>query len=341
MSSIKLAGLYVGTVVGAGFASGQEVLQFFGFHGLGGVLGIAVAGGLFVVYGAMILILGNRLQASSHLEVVQASGVPWIGTAVDAVITFFLLGALSTMAAGSGAVFEEQFGVPYFLGSLAVVTLAVVTVIMGIERVVTAVSMVTPFLLGSVLIVCVLSIFKAPIDLAWADPERAALRILPLSSITYASYNLVLAIPLLAPAGALAGGPVLKRGALLGGIGLALGALGIHLAILTAVPEITRFEIPMLFLTERAFGPLSLVYSAVLLAEVYTTAVASLYGFTARMTNPQGKQFVKVAIATGAAAFIGSLLGFSELVAKVYSAVGIAGYTLLVTLILAYFRTRD
>ncbi|HEX6987748.1 MAG TPA: hypothetical protein VF170_20375, partial [Planctomycetaceae bacterium] len=126
----------------------------------------------------------------------------------------------------------------------------------------------------------------------------------------------------------------------IGGIGLGAGALAIHLSILTAVPEVTGFEIPMLFLTQRVLGPLAGAYSVVLLAEVYTTAVASLYGFAARVTDPKGSRFSWAAIGGGLAGLAGSLLGFSELVAKVYSAVGIAGFTLLITLIVAYYRTR-
>ena len=41
--AILVAGAtYIGTVVGAGFASGQEVLQFFGLLGPSGILAIIV-----------------------------------------------------------------------------------------------------------------------------------------------------------------------------------------------------------------------------------------------------------------------------------------------------------
>ena len=340
VSALKLAGLYVGTVVGAGFASGQEVMQYFGFHGLGGMWGILTATALFVLYGAVVMSLGQRLQAASHREVVQASGIPWIGTVVDAVITFFLIGVFSTMAAGSGAVFEERFGVPHYLGSAVIVALTVVTVVIGFQGVITAVSFVTPFLLGSVVVVSLLAILNQPVELSWAAPERAAVRFWPLSAVTYASYNLVLAVPMLAPAGTLADRSTLRQAAVLGGAGLGLGALAIYLAMSTAVPEVAGWDVPMLFLAGSIARPLSLAYAAILLAEVYTTAVTGLYGFAARLADPKGPRFRAVVVASGVAGFAGSLLGFSELVAKVYAAVGFAGYTLLFTLIVAYFRTR-
>ena len=47
-SAFTIAGAYVGTVVGAGFASGQEVLQFFTYFGLKSILAIALATLLFI-----------------------------------------------------------------------------------------------------------------------------------------------------------------------------------------------------------------------------------------------------------------------------------------------------
>ncbi len=43
----KIAATYIGTIVGAGFASGQEVLQFFGVFGIKGLWGLLLATALF------------------------------------------------------------------------------------------------------------------------------------------------------------------------------------------------------------------------------------------------------------------------------------------------------
>ena len=74
ISFLTVGGAYVGTVVGAGFASGQEIWQFFGRHGPLGLGGLAVATILFLVYGFAVLDLGRKLKARSHLEVARAVG---------------------------------------------------------------------------------------------------------------------------------------------------------------------------------------------------------------------------------------------------------------------------
>lgn len=33
---VKIASIYIGTVIGAGFASGREIIEFFGIYGLKG-----------------------------------------------------------------------------------------------------------------------------------------------------------------------------------------------------------------------------------------------------------------------------------------------------------------
>ncbi|MDK2925864.1 MAG: hypothetical protein PWQ41_1638, partial [Bacillota bacterium] len=79
LSPFTIAATYVGTVVGAGFASGQEVLQFFSAFGRWGFVGIALATGLFVFFGLAIMELGHALKAESHLPVIQAAGGRWAG----------------------------------------------------------------------------------------------------------------------------------------------------------------------------------------------------------------------------------------------------------------------
>ncbi|MDQ7864677.1 hypothetical protein RCO48_36995 [Peribacillus frigoritolerans] len=53
-NSINLAGAYIGIIIGAGFASGQEVLQFFTSFGIYSVLGIVVATVLFAFLGMQL-----------------------------------------------------------------------------------------------------------------------------------------------------------------------------------------------------------------------------------------------------------------------------------------------
>ena len=114
----KVAAAYIGTIVGAGFASGQEVLQFFSSFGLAGIWSIVISTVFFIFFGYTVLILGMKLNANSHIEIIRFASGKIIGTFIDAIITIFLFGASAAMIAGAGAIFQEQFHLSPLLGTL-------------------------------------------------------------------------------------------------------------------------------------------------------------------------------------------------------------------------------
>ncbi|MBC7325542.1 MAG: hypothetical protein H5T99_09535 [Moorella sp. (in: Bacteria)] len=339
----QIAATYIGTVVGAGFASGQEVLQFFGYFGLPGLLALALATALFIFFGYSVLRLGHQLQAGSHLEVMQQAGGPWIGRAVDIVTTFFLFGALAVMAAGAGAIFIQEFRLPPLLGSALLVVITLVTVLAGINKVIGSISLVAPVLVAAVLGISLLTLTRDFVgfmgNMYWSEAPRAAVPFWPLAALLYVSYNLILAMAVLAPLGALGHRDHLLPGAALGGLGLGLGATAITLALITTAPAVTALEVPMLHIA-GSFGPaLRTFYSVVLLAEIYTTAVSSLYGFAARLASPGASTFRWLAIGASAVALLASQFGFSRLVGTLFPLVGYAGLLLLGAL--AYAVLKD
>lgn len=93
LNTFKVAATYMGTIVGAGFASGQEVLQFFAVYGRTGLWSILISTVFFSFFGYTILMLGNKLKAKSHLKVIRFANGKILGFIVDLIITIFLFGA--------------------------------------------------------------------------------------------------------------------------------------------------------------------------------------------------------------------------------------------------------
>ena len=287
LSAYQIAAAYISTVVGAGFATGQEVLQFFTRFGVLGTLGILVASALFVAFGIRIMRLGKKLQSTSHLGVIRACAGR-LAPAIDGVITFFLLGALSTMFAGSGALFK-LFGLSGFLGSLLMALITSATVLFGFKGVVNCLSVVMPFLLVAVLTVGFLSLTASSrIPIVRADGSPISFLF---SAVLYVSYNILLSIAVLSPLGAGSRSKTtLILGAVFGGVGLGIGAMMIHLAILYGPMDAVGCDVPMIFLAGRISPLLQLCYTSVIAAEIYTTAASSLYGFVARFSEQRDKR---------------------------------------------------
>jgi uncharacterized membrane protein YkvI len=340
--AVKIAGVYIGSVVGAGFASGQEILQFFVRFGNAGLIGILAVTLLFMLFGYIIMDLGMRLKCSSHLDIVRYSSGKYLGGFADILITFFLFGSLTAMLAGSGAMFSQLFGLHPLAGSLVMAVLSMVTVLAGFNSTVNSISFVVPFLILSALAISIASLLMPgePVGQDTFAPESGILRNWLWSAILYVSYNTVVSIAILGPLGANAASrKSILNGAILGGLGLGIGMLAIYLALRADSGSTGSLEIPMIFVAGRLSPALKPLYAVILLAEIYTTAVGDLYGFAARVSSSKafGARFTVVAgilLAWGL-----SMFGFSNLVKYLYPAIGYAGVIILASL--AYCRLKN
>lgn len=339
VSTLKVAATYIGTIVGAGFATGQEVLQFFSKFGALGLAGLILTAILFIVFGYIIIDLGKKLNAHSHLEIIRYAGGKIIGTIIDVIITFFLFGAFTAMIAGTGALFTQQFYLPGWIGNIIMALLTAVTVLTGIKGVINSISFVVPFLLIAVAGTSIYSIINVPPDMTAAvvnTGDNGLISNWLLAAVLYISYNTIISIAVLGPLGVEARSKkAVRNGAILGGVGLGVGSIMIYLALSGHMQNIQNLEVPMLYIAGGISSVVQIVYAVVLIAEVYTTAVGSLYGFTSRITNiaknPRKGRIV-VIVATFIA-LVASQFGFSNLVKYLYPVVGYGGIVLLVCLI--------
>ena len=337
VSTLKIAATYIGIVVGAGFATGQELLQFFVVYGIHGFWGIVLTTFLFIIFGFIIMELGYELNAKSHMDILKHSSGRILDFTMDLMITIVLFGSLTAMIAGTGALFN-QYGISSILGSLIITVIITLTVLSGINGVINSVSIVVPFLLASVIGICLLSITKTPlsIDSAVNLTKRGLVDNWALSAILYASYNIVISIAVLGPLGAHAKNKkAIQNGAALGGLGLGLCSVLIYLAISSDFANVKDLEVPMAYISGSISHLMGIAFAFILVAEVYTTAVGSLYGFTARLfdtekTPIKGKMMIIIA---AIAAFLASLVGFSNLVKYFYPLVGYSGILLLISLL--------
>ena len=350
ISTFKVAATYIGTVVGAGFASGQEILQFFSIFGLNGFFGLLIVSMLFVIFGYIIMNLGCELKSTSYLSIIKKAGGKYLGTIIDYMITFFLFGSVTAMIAGSGAIFKQQFDIPAVWGNLVMAFLTTITVLTGIGGVINSISFVVPFLMIAALGVSICSsIFIPPNYCNECNTfGNGLIRNWLWAAMLYASYNIILSAAVLGPLGNNARDKkIIKNGSILGGIGLGLGAAAIYFTLVRNLPNIIFIEVPMAFIAGRISYPIEIMYIIVLLAEIYTTAVGSLYGFSARIAqvNSSDKHYNRlhnkiITIFTAILAFITSKFGFSNLVSYLYPVMGYGGFILLICLLYYFIKHK-
>lgn len=343
--SFQIAGAFVGLIVGAGFASGQEILQFFTSFGWIGVIGSLVATFLFAFLGMQLTQLGSRMQTTSHKDVINYVCGRYLGIAVDIIITFFLFGVAVVMIAGSGSIFEQQFGVPAIVGSIVMTLLTIFTLIMNVEKIVALISSVTPFLLAMVVILTIYAF--TTMDLSFAEIDLAAKSLQPAASnwilggLLYVSYNIAAgAAMLIIIGGTTKDSKVAGMGGFLGGIGLGVLIILINLGMLIRIDSIAGVDMPTLFIANEISPVLGTIMSVILLGMIYNTAVGMLYAFTVRFVKPTHRFFKPSVSGFGVLAFGVSFVGFIKLVSTVYPLMGYLGFTLIIAIAVAWLRIR-
>lgn len=333
----KVAATYVGTVIGAGFASGQEILRFFTLFGIRGIWGLVFCTVLFAFLGVLILFLGRRLGAVSYKEIIHFACGKKMGPAMDLLLTFFLFGTLSVMLAGAGAVFTERLGLPAASGTVITLILSVITVMSGLSGIVRANVIVVPVMLFLGLMVSIQEIdaVKVLANLNSFSPvSRPATSNWFVSAGLYLAFNLALSVPVLAPLGRETGsGRTLILGGLLGGTLLGVIALSMNLALLSMYPESAGYQVPMLLVAEKKGQVLLAGYIFVLWAEIFTTIIGNLFGLGTRLKELTGFSCRVTVAPVMVGALVLSQAGFARLVTHLYPFFGYIAIIFVICLI--------
>ncbi|WP_341301488.1 hypothetical protein MHB44_02715 [Lysinibacillus sp. FSL H8-0500] len=341
--SWQIGGAFVGLIVGAGFASGQEIMQYFTSFGLYSMIGAIVATVAFAFLGMSLAQLGTDLQTVSHKEVIYHIGGRYFGIILDIVITFFLFGVAVVMFAGSGSTFHQMFGINPMVGSIFMVVITILTLLLNVNNIINLIAMVTPYLMGIIFIILIYSIFTMDLSIteqnALAKAQPSASSNWLMGALLYVSYNIAAgAAMLIVMGGTVKDRKIAGRGGLLGGLMLGILIVLINAAMLAKINVVDGVAMPTLELAKQIHPIVGVLMSIALLGMMYNTAVGMFYAFTVRFIAPDHKYFKVGIIVIGLLGFAASLVGFTTLVGKVYSTMGYLGFALIVAIIISWLR---
>ncbi|MEW5762493.1 MAG: hypothetical protein AB1776_04760 [Bacillota bacterium] len=327
----KIIALYAGAVIGAGFASGQEILQFFALFGRAGIWGAALVGLLFAYLGAVVLGTATGVHSTSYRGIISRLLGPYLGTVVDLLSICVLFGGLAVMLAGSGAVARQQFGLHPVWGVLGLALLTSLVVSRGLEGVVEVNAVIVPVKVAIVSVISLWVLFPGASLPVGAVPDPAAGN-WGVAALLYVSYNLIIPVAVLASVGRYTPRAAGMAGAAAGG--LLLGGLAALMAAALAryVPQVAAAQVPLLYMANLIHPALARVAAAVIWLAIFTTAVAEAHGLAARMAPPGTRRYCLCGIGAVLCAAPAAALGFPELVGIFYPLFGYAGLLLMVPL---------
>lgn len=350
--SLQIALAYMSVVIGGGFASGNEVLQFFSGYGVAGVAGSVISAVLFAFLGMQIARISSVMQAASHKQVLYIMFGKQAGLVVDLILSFFLYGVGVVMLAGAGSTLAQQFGLAPLVGSILMTVLVIGTLCLNVRGIINLISVVMPFLLVLVLAIMVYSIYTSSAsaeELTQVATEVPVITFLgadvphwALSGLLYASFNIAVGFPMLAVIGGLTKSPkAAARGGVAGGLGLGFLIILLNIGLFANLDKLQGVEIPTLMLAQNIHPWLAVLLSIALVCMIYSTAVGMFFAFSARFAAPETNRF-KVLSAVFAVVGLGlSQVGFTKLVGTVYPMLGVVGLVLILAIAASWIRTRN
>lgn len=279
---------YIGAVVGAGFSSGQEIWRFFARHQLNGIYGIVITGIIFILFTPLIFRLGKILEIDSyHQFFYKYLPVP-LPFLFDLIYSIFLVGSIAVMLAGTGALFNNLLGLPYFIGVIFTLIFILITLFLKKEGVLVVSSVLIPALI--IITITVISSFLNRIDINYLCfiekniIERNTANWY-LDSLLYGAYNMVMAIAVMSSIVSREKTKDIIIGGILGGIILSILNILIYIGLASAFHSTPQQEIPLLYLAVRCGKQMYLAYIIALYFAMLTTAIANFYAFTNRFTD--------------------------------------------------------
>ncbi|MEG2528794.1 MAG: MBL fold metallo-hydrolase [Anaerovoracaceae bacterium] len=339
LSFFSVALMYVGTIMGAGFASGREIWQFFGVFGNRAYVGVIFVGILFMIMGMMTSYIARELNTNDMGRVIVPGNNKIMVEFVGCFMALILFTVLITMSAAGGSIFHQQFGQSRVIGGVIIIVLVIVTVLGEFERVSKVFRFIMPVLFVIVIGVSLLVIFMDLGDSGYTDAIKPS----PMAStwwlaaFLYISYNILALIPIVATASINAKdekSAIFGTG--LGGMLLGILALVLVLALQTDMPFSQALDMPMLGYSARISKVVNLVYTIVLMIAVYSSATSNFYGFTTKIKESPKKKYIIIVVSW--IGFFFGLVGFKNVVAYMFPVEGFLGFVIIFMIIINFFK---
>ena len=141
-----LAGAVIAFTIGSGFATGQEIIQYFtayGWQSILVILGFAVA---FLYYNFNFAKAGAEQHFEHGNDVYKYFCGKYVGTFCDYYSTVFCYMSFWVMIGGAASTLHQEYGLPTWAGAVILTILTTITVIGGLNSLVDAIGVVGPII---------------------------------------------------------------------------------------------------------------------------------------------------------------------------------------------------
>ena len=340
VSTLSLAMTITGTFIGAGFASGSELWQFFGIFGKTGLLSMFFSLAMLCVICIMITrfcVINKRFYLDTAVFEDAPKIVNTVFCSLEMVLYFFFS---VIMTSAFVALIESFIGrTASLICGFAFITIVGISLFFGLSGLVKLFSFFVPFLVAATVIISIVTITTNGITFTPKDAEITSgsplLRIPALACFLSLSYNFFGSIGVLAPLSKNAKSTKqITFAAILGIFSLGVIASAILLAIFSSGAH--NEALPMLEIAKSINPVVGIIYAIFLSSAMfgcsYSSSVCTILFFEKKFLHTKLKKIIFIILYV-AIVYSVSLLGFTDLISTVYPIFGYVGFALIIAVI--------
>lgn len=336
----QIAAVFIGTIVGAGLASGQEITQFFSTYGYKSFIGIFICCIIYILSGYIIVDLSIKYKLNSYNELIQLVSPGFLGKVTDFITTLFLISGSAIILAGSGALIHQYFNLNKWVGIILMSIMAMFVLLKDTKGLIQINSIIVPSLTIVIITLFILYIlFHDNTSFSYVKTLTTHKKNWFLSSLLYCSFNVLSASGVMVP---LAKEIPKKRymftGIALGAICLTVLSLIINLLLMLNMPYIFEYEIPLLYVANRFGKALQFLLLTIIWFEMFSTEVSDIYSVSKTLEQTFKISYKKGCFLVMCIAVPLSQIGFVKLITFLYPAFGLISLIFLIQCCLFYFK---
>lgn len=324
---LKVVFVIIGTLIGAGFASGQEVYLFFFSYGMKGLIGILISSIIIgvVIYSTFNILNKYKINTYKDFLNILIPKNTKLKIIANFIINIFILITFFIMIAGFGAYFEQEIGINRLVGSLILAIITFIVFMTSIKGVVKVNELLVPILIGFIFIIGIISIKDTHILNLENYVIRTNYTNFALSAVLYSSYNSILLIPVLITLNNyVKNKKQIFYISFISAIVTILLSVIIFLLLVRVDVDISKLEMPVVYVVSNMFKILRYIYGVIILGSIFTTAISLGVSFL-QNTAKNKKGYTQISIIMCITSVIISKFGFSNLVSLLYPIFGYLG----------------
>lgn len=339
---LLLAGAYISYCIGSGFTTGMDTLQYFAGFGVWGFAALVLGLCIHAYTATSFLKLGLEQEFSSNLQVYEYYTGPVLGKCLLGFLIIFTFLSATVMVAGFGASLKQNFGLDPIFGNALMAILCIITILLGLEKVVDILGTLASLLIVVTLFTAVYFITQnhegfvhgmeiAPtmgtlkLGFTWVD-----------SGINFASWAPLVTAPFLTSVASkfIRTKKEAAFGAIVGVILYGLAIAAVLVAFFCDFESISESEVPMLAMAGIISQLFGMLYIGVTCIGIYTSAVPEFLMFCTSFHKEGTKKYKIFSVcAIVVSTILTTLLPFGTVYNYVYLVAGYLGWIIIAVVI--------